>query len=221
MYTWHFEVILQYGDALLRGLVTTVGLSLLSMAIALVLGTVIGVARVYSPYVWTRRMLAGLIELLRAMPKIVLLVWLFYAFPVLSGVHLPPFETAIAAISVVSSAFVAEIVRAGIEAVPEGQVEAATTLGMSKLRTIRSIVLPQAFMRNAPALMGEFTVNMKDSAFAMIIGVNELLHTISGAAVLSYRPMELYTALGILFLVIIVPISLLSKRLEFKELTKK
>ena len=68
--------------------------------------------------------------------------------------------------------------------------------------------------------MGEFTTSMKDSTLAVIIGVNELMHNVSTAAVLSFRPMELYTVLGILFLLIILPISVLSKRLEFKELTK-
>jgi polar amino acid transport system permease protein len=218
MYVWHFEFILQYSDALIRGFVTTAELSLLSMLIALVLGTLLGVARIYSPSEWIRKTLAGLIEVLRAMPKVVVIVWMFYAFPVLSGINLPAFETAVAAISIVSAAFVAEIVRAGIESIPKGQIEAAQTLGMSKLQIVQSIVLPQAFMRNAPAFMGEFTVNIKDSAFAMIIGVGELMNITSGVALLSYRPLELYSVLGLLFLLLIMPLSMLSKRLEFRNI---
>ena len=218
-YLWHFEVVLQYLPTIIRGLAITVELSLISIAIALVLGTLLGVARVYAPNRSIRSALAALIEVLRAIPKIVLMVWIFYALPGL-GVQLPAFETAVVSLGIVSAAFIAEIVRAGIEAIPKGQIDAAKSLGMNDLQIIRSIVLPQVFMRNAPAFMGEFTTSMKDSTLAVIIGVNELMHNVSTAAVLSFRPMELYTALGIMFLLIILPISVLSKRLEFKELTK-
>jgi polar amino acid transport system permease protein len=221
MYTWHPEVIFQYKEALIRGFITTAELSLLSIVIALVLGTFLGVARVYTTNKYIRTALSGLIEILRAMPKIVMLVWLFYAFPVLTGIRLPPFETAVVGLSIISTAFIAEIVRAGIEAIPKGQIESATSLGMSRLHTIRSIVLPQVFMRNAPAIMGEFSATIKDSAIAMIIGVNELLHVTNGVGVSTYRPMELYSALGLMFLLLIIPISILSKKLEFKELTKQ
>jgi polar amino acid transport system permease protein len=219
MYAWHFEVIFQYVDALIQGFLTTAALSLLTIAVALILGTLLGVARCYSSNHLSAG-LAALIEILRAAPKVVMIVWFFYAFPVFTGIHFPPFETALLAMSLISSAFIAEIVRGGIEAIPKGQIEAARLLGMEDIQILKSIVLPQVFMRNAPAFMGEFSTTIKDSALATLIGVNELLHVTNNAAVLSYRPMELYTALGILFLLLIVPISLLSKKLEFKELTK-
>jgi polar amino acid transport system permease protein len=219
-YNWHFETAWQYKDAFTRGAVITLELSLLSIVIALVIGTLLGVARVFFPNYVVRKMLGLVIELLRALPKIVAMVWIFYAFPSISGIQLPVFESALVALSVISAAFIAEIIRAGIEAIPKGQLEAAKSLGMSKIETIKSIVLPQVFMRNAPAFMGEFSNLIKDSTLAVIIGVNELLHATSDAAILSYRPMELYTVLGLLFLVIITPLSLLSKKLEFKELVK-
>ncbi len=222
-YTWHFEAIAQYQEAFARGLAVTLELSLLAIAIALVLGTILGVARVFFPNKMVRQAIGALIELLRALPKIVAMVWIFYAFPALSGVRLPAFESALAALAIISAAFVAEIVRGGIEATPKGQIEAAKVLGMSKLQIVTSIVMPQVFMRNAPAFMGEFTTSIKDSTLAVIIGVNELLHATSTAATISYRPMELYTALGLLFLLVILPLSFLSKKLEFKEIirTKK
>lgn len=221
MYNWHFEVVLKYQDAILNGLIVTLELSVLSIFIALIIGTTLGVLRVFSKDKNMRDILSAVIELLRAVPKIVLMVWLFYAFPLISGIHLPAFETALLSLSIVSSAFVAEIVRSGIESIPKGQIEAAKVLGMSNNQILLSIVLPQAFMRTAPAIMGEFTTTIKDSSLAVIIGVNELLHNVSSAATLSYRPMELYTVLGLLFLLIIIPLSLLSKKLEFKELIKK
>ena len=220
-YAWHFEAVWQYKDAFARGLTVTLELSLLAIAIALVLGTVLGVARVYFPDKRARDALAALIEVLRALPKIVLMVWIFYAFPVLSGIRLPAFESALAALSVVSAAFIAEIVRAGIEAIPKGQIEAAKVLGMSQTQIITSIVLPQVFMINAPAFMGEFTTEIKDSTLAVIIGVNELLYVTNIGATVSYRPMELYTALGVLFVLVILPLSLVSKKLEFGKIVKK
>jgi polar amino acid transport system permease protein len=221
MYSWHFEVIWQYKDAFARGLITTLELTFLIIAIALILGTILGVARVFFPNQHIRKGIAILIEILRALPKIVLIVWVFYALPILSSMQLPAFESAVVALSIVSAAFVAEIIRAGIEAIPKGQIEAAKMLGMHDVEIIRSIILPQVFMRNAPTLMGECTTIIKDSTLVVIIGVNELLHVTSDAAILSYRPMELYTVLGLLFLAIVIPLSWLSKKLEFKEMTKK
>lgn len=220
VYAWHFEAVWQYKDAFARGIAVTLELSLLAIAIALALGTALAIAKCFFPDKRVRTIVAGVIEVLRAFPVIVLIVWFFYACPILTGVRLPPFESALLALSLIASSFMAEIIRAGIEAVPKGQLEAARVLGMSELQIIASIVLPQAFRRNAAAIMGECSTIIKDSSLAVIIGVNELLHVTSNAAVNSYRPMELYTVLGLLFLAIILPLSAASKKLEFKEIMR-
>lgn len=219
-YIWHFEVVWQYKDAFVHGLITTIELSFLTIVIALIIGTTLGATRVFFPNKHIRNGIAALIELLRAIPKMVLLIWVFYALPMIGGNDFSAFESALISLSLVSSAFVAEIVRSGIEAIPQGQIEAARIMGMSEFQIITSIILPQVFMKNMPSFMNEFTTAIKDSTLAVMIGVNELLHATSDSAVFSYRPIELYTTLGIIFLLILIPLSLLTKKLEFKDIIK-
>lgn len=217
-YAWNFAVIGQYSQGFANAFVVTIELSLAVIVIATVAGTLLGVIR--SRNTPLSKLAGVLTEFLRAIPKIVLIVWLYYAFPILTGIQLPAFATAVIALSLISSAFVAEVVRAGIEAVPRGQVEAAQALGMGEKQTMLNIVLPQALMRSVPSLTGEYSTIVKDSSLAVIIGVGELLHATMNAGTISYRPLELYTFLGLLFIAIILPMSLLSKRLEFKNLVK-
>ena len=219
-YTWHFEVVWQYKEAIFFGLLTTLLMSIIVIVCSTILRTIIGTLRCTLKNKLVIKLLTYYVDVFRSIPKIVLMVWIFYALPI-TGINIPAFETATIALILVATAFVSEIVRSGIEAIPKGQIESAKILGYTKIQVIRYIILPQVFMRNMPQIINEFATIMKDTTLAVIIGVNELLHNISNAAVLSYRPLELYTILGILFLAIILPITILSKKLEFKERIKK
>ncbi len=220
-YVWSFGVIAQYQDAFIAGLGTTLLLSAVSLVLATLIGTSLAVSTWLSHAKWVRWTVRAVIEVFRNIPIIVILVWLFYALPLVTGVKLPAFGTAVLGLSLAEGAFIAEILRAGMDAIPKGQLEAARLLGLTPLQTLQHVVLPQAFLRNLPALFGEYAWTIKNSTLAVIIGVNELLHQATTAASLSYRPVELYTFVGIAFLVIILPLSYLSKRLEFHNFIVK
>lgn len=213
-YVWHFEAIGQFQGAFVNGLAVTLALSITSILLASVVGVLLAVLRLYSPWPLVRRLVGGWVDFFRAIPILVLLVWSFYALPLLSGLHLDSFTTAVLCLAFVSSAFVAEIVRAGMQAVPRGQVEAARVLGYGRWQMVWHIVLPQALRQQLPALVGEYAASVKNSTLATVIGVNELLHVVNDAATLSYRPVELYTALGLLFLLVLLPLIWVTQKLE-------
>ncbi len=219
-YVFEFGIVLQYHEALLKGLFVTLQLSFWAIVLATLIGTIIALSRSFYPNSPFQKPLGVFVEFFRSIPVLVLMVWLFYAFPIITGIHFPAFETALLSLSLVSSAFIAEVLRAGLEAIPKGQLESAKLLGLSNFQTAVSIALPQAFYRNLPAIMGEYSSLIKLSPLAVILGVNELLHVTNTASILSYRPVEMYTVLGLLFLAIILPLSWLSKKLEFKNVFK-
>ena len=220
-YSWHFEVIGQYAPAFWAGLQTTIALSVSVIFLSIVGGIGLAVLRKQGAFPPLSSFAGGLIEFLRAIPKLVILIWIYYAFPTLSGIRFSAFETAVIAFSIISAAFVAEIIRAGMESIPSGQIDAAQMLGLSHVQILRHVVLPQSILRSVPSLAGEFSTIVKDTGLAMFIGVNELILTTNTASSVSYRPLELYTALGIIFLLIIFPLSWISKRFEFKNWIKK
>ncbi len=154
------------------------------------------------------------IEVFFAIPVLVLLVWIYYCLPLLLPVKPTAFQTAWACLTLSLSAFVAEIVRAGVSSVPQGEVEAARVLGLTPWQTFRLIILPQAFRRMLPALLGQYITAIKLSSLASIISVTEIVYQTQLAIATTYRPLELYTAAALAYMTIILPLSLLMKRFE-------
>ena len=145
-----FSPLLESWQFLLGGLGVTLLLALVTVVCSLVLGTVIGLARCYGP-AWLRWPLVFYIDSMRSIPVLVVLVWTYFALPILTGLTFPPFWAALVALTAHIAAYVAEIVRAGVQSIRPGQVRAALALGMSWRQTITEIVLPQAIVRMLPA----------------------------------------------------------------------
>lgn len=213
---------------LMGGAGLTLGLSVAALALATVIGLVTAIARGSR---WrTLRLVSGIyVELMRTLPLFVLLLWVFYAMPILvqgldpDGVgyaalgwvaQLTPFTAAVIALALNAGAFLSEIFRAGIEGVPKGQIEAAQSLGMGRWLTLRRIVLPQALRRMLPPTVGQFIHTVKDSSLASAIGLAELTRRATELQTQTYRPLELYTLLALEYLVILLLLSRLSRWLE-------
>src|SRR5260221_8806566 len=186
------------------GLWLTVLLSLTSALTATAVGLIVGLARCYAPRS-IRIVLAFYVDSMRAIPVLVVLVWTFFAVPILTGLTLPPFWAALTALTLHIAAYVSEIVRAGIESIRPGQVRAALALGMSRAQIVRKVVLPQAMVRMLPAFGSILSITIKDTAIATVIAVPELMKRAETIAGQSYRPIEVFTVTAVIYFLILFP----------------
>lgn len=197
-----FAPVLEAWPFLLRGLGITLALSALAAGASMVAGGLIAFGRLYGP-AWVRLPLVFYIDSMRAIPVLVVLVWMYFAFPLLTGISLPPFWSALAALTLHLAPYVAEIIRAGIEGVRPGQSRAAYALGMSRVQVLRVVVLPQALIRMLPAFGSLLSVTIKDTAIAAVIAVPDLMRQTEAVAANTFRPVEAFTvAMGVYFLLI-------------------
>jgi polar amino acid transport system permease protein len=191
---------------LIKAVWTTVLLSVLSMALGLAIGIFVGTLRTYGGRVLD--ILLGLyVDTMRAIPLLVVLVWAFFAFPLLIGRSLNAMTAAVLGLGVHLGAYMAETIRAGLTSVRKGQMSAALALGMSGTQAIRTIILPQAIIRMLPALGSLFVFAVKDSAIASVIAVPELLRQTQIVAGKTYRPFELYTAAMLVYFLLCFPVA--------------
>ena len=150
----------------------------------------------------------------RAIPLLVLLLWVYYGLPVVLGLSFGVFMAGVLSLALSDAAFEAEVFRAGIQSVPRGQVEAADTLGLSKAQTFRLIVFPQAIRSILPALGNQFIYVLKMSSLVSVIGLQELTRRANELNVSEYRPLEIYTFLVAEYLLLILIASWLVRRME-------
>jgi polar amino acid transport system permease protein len=188
------------------GLGVTLALSLLTILGSLVLGTTVGLARCYGPS-WLRPALVFYIDSMRSIPVLVVLVWIYFAFPLLTAITLPPFWAALVALTLHIAAYVAEIVRAGIASVRGGQMRAALAIGMSRSQAVTQIILPQAMVRMLPALGSILSITIKDTAIAAVIAVPEYMKRSETVAGQSYHPIEVFTVAALVYFLILFPVT--------------
>jgi polar amino acid transport system permease protein len=188
------------------GLGMTVLLSVVSAVTSLLAGLVIALLRLYGPR-WLRPLLVFYIDSMRAIPVLVVLIWIYFAFPILANVTFPPFWAALVALTLHIAAYAAEVIRAGIESIRPGQTRAALALGMSRAQVLRKVLLPQAIVRMLPAFGSILTIAIKDTAIATVIAVPELMHRAETVAGQSYRPVEVFTAVMVAYFCILFPVT--------------
>ena len=193
------------------GLLLTLEISAVSLLFALLLGLLAGLARV-STNPALRDLSALYVELIRGTPLLVQLYIVYYFIGDL--LHLSAFAAGVAALSVFTAAYVAEIVRAGIQSIPRGQTEAAQSLGLSGLQTMRFVVLPQATRRILPPLAGQFINLIKDSSLVSVIALTDL--TKAGREVVSstFSPFEVWFSVALMYLLLTGSLSWAVRRLE-------
>lgn len=193
-----FSVVWTYLPLLLQASVMTVILTVVSQAIGTVLGFFLALARASGPR-WLRAIVAVYVWIIRGTPLLLHLFFVYYAAPMI-GVTLDAFPAAIIAMSASSAAYNCEILRAGIQAVHRGQIEAAQAIGMRYLPIVRHIVAPQALRIVVPAYMSNFISHAKNSSLASVITVQELMLTAQMIYSSTYRAVEILTATGAIYL---------------------
>ena len=207
-----------YGLRLLQGAGLTIGLTVASMAIALVLG--LGLAILSSVRLWPVRAAARIyVDFFRGTPLLLQLFFIYFVLPEL-GVYLHPIVAGIAALSLNYAAYLSEVYRATIDAVDRGQWEAASALGMSSPLLFRRIVLPQALRIAVPPLGNYFIAMFKDTALVSTITVPELMFTVDSLASTTYQYLPLYTAAFVLYFAISYPASILVRWIE-RRITRR
>lgn len=217
MYTWDFSWIWTYRWELLRALFVTLELNLYVFAIGTALGLIIGLSGSSRSFM-IRAAARAFVDVVRALPVLVLLVWFFFCMPILmGGVRITAMQSAVIVLALNLAAFVAEIVRAGVEGVPRHHIETARAAGLSVRQTYRYVVLPIALRSMVPPLVGQYINSAKLSVLASMIAVPELLHRTTDLISQTYRPLEFYTVLALLFLLILLPPTIWARRLETRE----
>ena len=209
-YTWGWHIVSPFDSRgltnlhfLLNGVYSTISVALVSITLSVVLGLVFAL-----PSLSANRSLKFIsrvyVEFFRAVPMLVLILWVYYGVPVLTGLQLSVFAAGVIALALCDSAFEAEIFRAGLQSVETGQREAADALGLSYTDKLRFIILPQAVRRVLPPLGNQFVYMLKASSLLSVIGYSELTRRANELVVVEYRPLEIYTLLVFEYLVLIL-----------------
>lgn len=188
------------------GVLVTIVLSIVSGVTSLAAGLAIALLRLRGPR-WLRPLIVLYVDSMRAVPVLVVLVWTFFALPIVTGLTMSPFTAALIGLTVHLAAYAAEIVRAGIESVRPGQTRAAIALGMSPAQVMRRIVLPQALVRMLPAFGSLLSITIKDTAIASVIAVPELMRQSETVAGQSFQPIEVFTFAMLLYFVLLFPVT--------------
>ena len=200
---------------LFNGIWLTVALSSVSILFSVILGLFISL-----PGLSTKNYIRALnriyVETFRSIPVLVLILWVYYGLPVVLGISLSPFLAGIVSLALSDSAFEAEIFRAGIQSIERGQTEAADALGFSYTQKMWHIILPQAVRRILPPLGNQFVYMLKMSSLLSIIGLQELTRKANELTVTVYRPLEIYTVLVLEYLILILIVSWMVRRLEVR-----
>ena len=191
----------------------TLRLAIPSIVLGFILGVFIGLGRL-SSRAWLRVPATLYVEFFRGVPLVMVIFWIWFIIPILLKTKIPEFGVALTAFVIFEAAYLAEIVRAGVQSVPRGQVEAATAVGLSSAQTMRYVVLPQALKNMIPSLVTQFIVLFKDTSLASIIGFMDLTKAAQVVNNREIRPFELYLFIAVVYWMCTYSMSRYARSLE-------
>jgi polar amino acid transport system permease protein len=218
VYKWDFGILWGYRWLFLQGLGVTVAFTIAIVVLGMLAGLFGGLGSL-SRFRAVRWLSQAYVEVFRCTPLLVQLIWFYYAMPVLSGIEMSAVTASVAALSLYGGSFYAEIIRGGIVSIDRGQSEAGAAIGMTPTQIMRRIVLPQALKRMVPPLMNQSIIQFKNTSLVSVIAVPDLVYQSQIAAHDSYRPLELYTAVAIIYFLILFPLTMLVRVGEYKLAT--
>jgi len=219
-YRWDFSFIWQYTDAIGKGLIVTLELSILTIVFATLIGTLLGIlmSRKNSAIRYPTMLL---VDIIRSIPVIVLILLVYYLFPVFGLNRVMAFWPAVTALIINNSAFLGDIIRGSIEGLPKGSIIAAKSLGMSKLTTLKRIILPEVYREIFPSVVFSYIDIIKITSLASIIAVNEVTHIGEWIISATFKPLEVYLVVTLMYIIVILPLTLISRRLEKSKYFKR
>ncbi|MBQ0821163.1 amino acid ABC transporter permease [Microvirga terrae] len=213
MYTWDYNILWGYRWLFLNGTLVTVALTIGVIILGLLVGLVTGLAQL-SRFAAVRWASWFYIEVFRCTPLLVQLLWFYYALPILTGIEMTATTAAVLTLSLYGGSFYAEVIRGGIVSIDPGQSEAGLALGMTPARVMRRIVLPQAITRMMPPLMNQSIIQFKNTSLVSVLAVPDLVYQGQVAAMDTYRPLEVYTVIAVIYFIVLVPLTAIVKRSE-------
>ncbi|HMK80334.1 MAG TPA: amino acid ABC transporter permease [Xanthobacteraceae bacterium] len=213
MYQWHFDIVWGYRWLFVSGTAVTIGLTVAVVVLGLLVGLVAGIAQI-SRFPVLRWLSWLYIEMFRLTPLLVLLLWFYYALPMMTGIKLDALSASIVTLALYGGSFYAEVIRGGIVSIDPGQSEAGLALGMTPARVMRRIVLPQAIKRMIPPLMNQSIIQFKNTSLVSVLAVPDLLYQGQVAAMDTYRALEVYTVIAAIYFVVLLPLTVIVKRAE-------
>jgi glutamate transport system permease protein len=206
----------QLYDRLLEGITNTLQAAAYALVLAMLLGVLLAFGRL-SSYAAIRLPSVAVVEFFRGVPLLLLIFGLFLAFPIVVGVELPALYALVIALTLYNGAVIAEIVRAGVLAIPTGQSEAAYALGMGRVQTLRLVLLPQAIRIMLPSLISQLVVLLKDTSLGFVIGFAELLRTGQQLVQVLNNPLQMYLAIALIYIVVNSLLSALAGYVEGRQ----
>ena len=205
-YQWSFGFLLRYTHLFVVGVEVTLAYTAGTVGLGLVLGLLIGLGRLSRSRL-VNIPLVAVIELFRCTPLLVQIVWFYYALPVILGVQIPALAAATLVLSLYTAAFYAEIFRGGIASIERGQWDAARALGLRPWGVMRLVVLPQAVRRMVPPFLNQSIIQLKNTSLVSTIAVPDLLYQGELITADTYRPLEVYTAVAVIYFLILFPMT--------------
>ena len=218
---WLLLLIGQYPNGPLGGIAATLILSVLGIVLAFPLSVLIALARI-SRWRLLRAPATALVYLVRGVPLLMIIFWVYFLFPLLLGANVPGFATMVCTLVIYEGAFLSEVVRAGIEALPRGQMDAARALGHSYPRAMRYVILPQALYNMLPAILSQFISTIKETTLGYVINVPEL--TFAANQInnrLLTKPFEVFLILALTYYAVCWSLTWLATALERRIATRR
>jgi polar amino acid transport system permease protein len=212
-YEWSFGFLWRYQRLFITGIEVTLAYTFGTIFLGLIIGLAIGLARLSKSWL-VNAPLVALIEIFRCTPLLVQIVWFYYALPVVLGVEIPATVAATAVLSLYTGAFYAEIFRGGIVSIERGQWDAARAIGLRPWLMMRLVILPQAMRRMVPPFMNQSIIQLKNTSLVSTIAVPDLLYQGQLITADTYRPLEVYTMVAIVYFLLLFPTTLLAQAYE-------
>ena len=217
-YQYDWSVITNNMDVFIDGALKTLEISALALLFSIPIGIIIGLGRI-SRNKFLQVVSTIYIELMRGIPLLVLLIWIFFVLG--RFLNLGAYWSAIIGLALFSAAFIAEIVRAGVQAVPKGQMEAARSAGMTHVQAMRYVVLPQAFRKVLPPLSSQFIILIKDSSLVSVVSATDLTLNAKNLVATTFRGLEIWTFVALIYLVMTLTLSLVIRAVEKRWLSRE
>lgn len=214
-YEFDWSVVLKPG-VWAHAIFVTMAYASATIVAGLIIGVFGGLA-LLSPFRILRLLVSGYVQLFRCTPLLVQIVWFFYALPIMTGISVTAWIAAGFGLSLYMGAFSTEIFRAGVMSIDRGQWQASKSLGMSYTEMMRYIILPQAFRRMIPPVVSQSILQLKNTSLLYVVAVPDMMYAASQITATTYRPLEAYTFVALLYLAILYPLTVFSKKLELRN----